>query len=147
MSDALPRITIPPEPEPPPASGGAADDPLLALIELLRAPHGKVEPIELVRALIEEGRRFAATPSGRRWAALLARSSLVENGWLLWHRAELDGRLRAIAGSGESPAAMVEEVLRRLVAGDLERYVGLLGALAAEQALADARPDDRAAPA
>lgn len=38
----------------------------------------------LFRALVAEGRAFAATQEGRRWAALLADSPLVQRGRMVW---------------------------------------------------------------
>ena len=133
MRGTVPRIVIPPAPQPPQALP-AGDDPLLALIDLLRAPDRNPAALSLARALIEEGRSFAKTPSGQRWASLLARSSLVENGWLLWNRANLDHWLQAGDEAIDTPALMIEEVLRRLVSGDLEHYVTVLGAFLAEEA-------------
>jgi len=43
-----------------------------------------------VRALVAEGRRFAETPTGRRWKARLARSELVRRGRMLWQGSVLN---------------------------------------------------------
>src|ERR1700679_3646170 len=40
----------------------------------------------LMRSLIEEGRRYALTPAGQRWTALLNESPAITNGWLLWNQ-------------------------------------------------------------
>jgi hypothetical protein len=121
----------------------ASDDPLLGLIDLLRAPDRNAAALNLARALIVEGRSFAQTPSGQRWASLLARSSLVENGWLLWNRANLDLYLQGGDAAVDTPALMLEEVMRRLVSGDLEHYVTVLGALLAEEAMGRPLAEER----
>jgi hypothetical protein len=139
----IPRIVI----DPPPQAGrhvsSGDDDPVLALLDELRSPSANLRALDLARALIAEGRSFAETPSGRRWTALLSRSSLVENGWLLWNYANLDLSLGEGEQSDDSPADMLEEVLRRLLSGDLERYVSVLGNLLAEEAIEKARQDPR----
>jgi hypothetical protein len=142
MSAAVPRIVIPAAPQPP-AAVPASDDPLLGLIDLLRAPDRNAAALNLARALIVEGRSFAQTPSGQRWASLLARSSLVENGWLLWNRANLDLYLQGGDAAVDTPALMLEEVMRRLVSGDLEHYVTVLGALLAEEAMGRPLAEER----
>jgi hypothetical protein len=142
MSAAVPRIVIPAAPQPP-AALPASDDPLLGLIDLLRAPDRNAAALNLARALIVEGRSFAQTPSGQRWASLLARSSLVENGWLLWNRANLDLYLQGGDAAADTPALMLEEVMRRLVSGDLEHYVTVLGALLAEEAMGRPLAEER----
>jgi hypothetical protein len=142
MSAAVPRIVIPAAPQPPPAFP-ASDDPLLGLIDLLRAPDRNAAALHLARALIGEGRSFAKTPSGQRWASLLARSSLVENGWLLWNRANLDLYLQGGDEAVDTPALMLEEVMRRLVSGDLEHYVTVLGAFLAEEAMGRPLSEER----
>jgi hypothetical protein len=142
MSAAVPRIVIPAAPQPA-AALPASDDPLLGLIDLLRAPDRNAAALNLARALIVEGRSFAKTPSGQRWASLLAGSSLVENGWLLWNRANLDLYLQGGDAAVDTPALMLEEVMRRLVSGDLEHYVTVLGALLAEEAMGRPLAEER----
>jgi len=39
----------------------------------------------IVRALREEGRRFAATPDGKAWSVRLAGSELIRRGQLVWN--------------------------------------------------------------
>lgn len=135
----IPRIVIDPPPQAGPHISSGDDDPVLALLDELRNPSANLRALDLARALIAEGRTFAGTPSGRRWAALLSRSSLVENGWLLWNYANLDMSLHEGDRSADSPADMLEEVLRRLLSGDLERYVTVLGSLLAKETIERAR--------
>lgn len=133
MTAAVPTITVNPTPQAASAALNCGGDPLLALIESLRQPHKNIRPADLVRALITEGKSFARTPSGRRWAALLARSTLVENGWLLWNQVNLDLSSAADEQSGDTPTATLDAVLRRLTSDDLEKYVTILGAAMAEE--------------
>jgi hypothetical protein len=62
----------------------------------------------LIGALVAEGRRFAATPDGRRWQASLARSPLVRQGRLVWQAAGLN-RLTA---TFDRPALLPSDWLR-----------------------------------
>lgn len=140
MTAGLPRIVIHPAPQQPPLQSAPDADPLLAVVDLLRSTRNNVRAADVARALIAEGRAFAQTPSGRRWAALLSGSSIVENGWVLWHQANLD-LSSADSTTLDSPSAMIETLFRRLTAGDLEKYVVLLGALLAEEASSPATPD------
>jgi hypothetical protein len=76
----LPRVVIDDE-----------DDPLVELLReaqlaLLRHP---VASQTAIRALVAEGRRFARTPDGRRWAARLAGSELVRRGRAAWEGSAL----------------------------------------------------------
>jgi len=133
MKAAIPRIVIAPAVKSPPEPSMATDDPLLSLIDLLRSTQRNVRALDLARALIAEGKAFAETPSGMRWAKLLSRSSIVENGWLLWNQANLDLSLKSTEDFADSPNAMFEDVLRRLMSGELTHYVSALNALLAEE--------------
>ena len=62
----------------------------------------------LIGALVAEGRRFAATPEGRRWQASLAGSPLVRQGRLVWQAAGLN-RLTA---TFDRPALLPSDWLR-----------------------------------
>lgn len=74
MSDALDLLFAPPEDE---------LGTLLAELRWLTLRH-PIAAHGAVRALIAEGRRFAATPEGAAWRARLAESELVRRGQLLW---------------------------------------------------------------
>jgi hypothetical protein len=139
MATMMPKITVHPTPKAAPPASATSDDPLLALIESLRSPVRTIRVSDLARALITEGKSFARTPSGRRWASLLAGSTIVENGWLLWNQANLD--LSCAEPSGDTPTAMVDAVLRRLTSDDLEKYVTFLGAVLAEEAVSSSVAD------
>ena len=79
----------------------------------------------LLLALVEEGRRFAATPDGDRWRRVLAGASAAREGRVLWAAAGLDQFLTGADRGPGSPRAM---------AGDL------LALADAEAAPPDARP-------
>lgn len=56
---------------------------LLTRLQLAIVAH-PIAAQALFRALVAEGRAFAATPAGRRWAAMLADSPLVQRGRMVW---------------------------------------------------------------
>jgi hypothetical protein len=62
---------------------------LLGRVERLLA-RDPVAARALIGALVAEGRRFAATPEGRHWQAILARSPLVRQGRVVWQAAGLN---------------------------------------------------------
>lgn len=134
MTATVPKITVNPMPRAASAVSDWSGDPLLALIESLREPAKTIRASELVRALITEGRSFARTPSGRRWATLLSRSTIVENGWLLWNQANLGLSSKADEQSDDTPTALLDAILRRLTSDDLEKYMTILNAVLAEEA-------------
>jgi hypothetical protein len=86
----------------------------------------------LMRALIEEGRRYALTPAGQRWTALLNESPAITNGWLLWNQCNADFYLRNAQPLGDSPATLLEDMLQELKQIDLTDLVGQLSRLAAQ---------------
>ncbi|PXW28362.1 hypothetical protein [Paraburkholderia caballeronis] len=86
----------------------------------------------LARSLVDEGRRYAATPDGARWAALLAGSPAVERGWLLWNHANADFYLRNAEPLPDSPGALFGAVLRELADTDLATLLGELSRIGAE---------------
>lgn len=86
----------------------------------------------LVRSLIDEGCRYAATPEGARWKALLAQSPAVERGWLLWNHANADFYLRNAEPLPDSPGALFGAVLRELADTDLATLLGELSRIGAE---------------
>ena len=79
----------------------------------------------LLLALVEEGRRFAATPDGDRWRHVLAGASAAREGRALWTAAGLDQFLTGADLGPGSPRAMAED---------------LLALAAAQEAPRDARP-------
>lgn len=100
------------------APGGAAPDPGGERMDraLVRA---------MLLALVEEGRRFAATPDGDRWRRVLAGASAAREGRALWTAAGLDQFLTGADRGPGSPRAMADD---------------LLALVAAEASPRDARP-------
>jgi hypothetical protein len=70
----------------------------------------------LLRAFLEEGRRFAATPDGARWRERLSRSELVRRGQAVWDRSPL-GMLDQQEG-GTVPSMLVDALVGAIVSGD-----------------------------
>ena len=86
----------------------------------------------LMRSLIEEGRRYAQTPAGRRWTSLLNESPAVTNGWLLWNHCNADFYLRNAEPMADSPAALLEAMLQELKEIDVTELIRQLSRLAAQ---------------
>ncbi|MFL6292725.1 MAG: hypothetical protein ACJ759_17670 [Thermoanaerobaculia bacterium] len=130
--EPVPTIVLEEE-APPDLLMDAGADPLLGILRWLADPvlGAGEESRSLIRALIDEGRRFAQTASGRRWSALLSDSPLVTKGWLLWSFAGVDLLLKSSGPTLDSPAALLEDVLHRLVEADVESYLSDLAAFAA----------------
>jgi hypothetical protein len=126
--------------DPPPAraeqfaAGLAAHEPVGMLVAALSGSGEEARGMlrSLVVALIEDGKRFAATSAGARWAALLAESPAVANGLFLWNQANIDLHLRNAAALPDSPAALLDAVLRHLATLDLASLATELGMLAAD---------------
>ncbi|HET6691263.1 MAG TPA: hypothetical protein VFG74_10390 [Miltoncostaeaceae bacterium] len=96
----MPTLTLDGSAAPPDPAGERMDRALLRVVLL---------------ALVEEGRRFAATPDGDRWRRVLAGASAAREGRVLWAAAGLD---RFLTGAGDgpgSPRAMADD-LRALAA-------------------------------
>src|ERR1700760_4793550 len=110
------------------AAGLAAQDPigtlLLALSGSGEEARGMVR--SLIVSLIEDGARFAATPSGARWAGLLSESPAVAKGWFLWNQANIDLHLRNAAALPDSPATLLDAALQHLASLDLANIVAEL---------------------
>ena len=86
----------------------------------------------LCRSLIEEGRGYAQSPSGQRWAALLEASPAVNNGWLLWNHANLDFYLNNAEPLAEHPGALLEAMLAQLATADIADLLTQLSRLSAD---------------
>jgi hypothetical protein len=86
----------------------------------------------LARSLIDEGRRYAQTDAGRRWAELLEASPAVTNGWLLWSQGNVDFYLRNAEPLADSPAQLLEAALRQLAQADLAQVLTYLARASAE---------------
>ena len=86
----------------------------------------------LLRSLIEEGRRYAGTPAGRQWSALLEASPAVTSGWMLWNHANVDLYLRNAEPLADSPAALFEAALRELGQANAATWLAQLSRLGAE---------------
>ena len=75
----------------------------------------------LLLALVEEGRRFAATPDGDRWRHVLAGASAAREGRALWTAAGLDQFMTGADRGPGSPRAMAEDVAELLAAEESPR--------------------------
>ena len=131
MSAAVPRITIEPKPALPRLDSDA--EPLAMLAELIVRQRTLPQALtrNLIAGLMEEGRRFATTPAGRRWRSVLVSSELASNGWELWNILEMDSLIAEPPENGDTPGAMLEDILRALHALQIED----LARLASEAAL------------
>lgn len=133
----MPCIAIPPAPQ----VGwlpSAEEDPLPTLFAALAQARGNAEAGmgQLIAGLVEEGRRFRETESGRRWASVLEGSRLAANGWMVWNMLDLDRHLtgRDELAGGDTPAALVEDLLRQLQAASIEELVELASGFGIEEA-------------
>ncbi len=72
----------------------------------------------LLLALIDEGRRFAATPAGERWRHVLREGSLARDGRARWDAAGLGLFLTGADRGPGSPRAMADDILALLAADD-----------------------------
>lgn len=116
---ALPTLVLPPDEPPDPVA--------LALGHLqelaLRHP---VAMQALFRSFVAEGRRFAGTEEGSRWAERLARSDLVRQGRVAWDGLTLnafddrDDTVLPTAILDAFTKAMATEDLHAVLAGVLE---------------------------
>jgi hypothetical protein len=126
--------------EPPPgpdelfASALAGLNPIGMLLAVLTGSgeDAKAALRTLLRSLIEEGRRFAATPAGQRWTGILADSPAVDRGWLLWSHANIDLLLRNAARLPDNPAMLLEAALQQLAAIDIAKLMSELSRLGVE---------------
>jgi hypothetical protein len=74
----------------------------------------------LIGALVAEGRRFAATPEGRRWQATLARSQLVRQGRIIWQAAGLNRLTGTVDHRNLVPSDWLRLAADTLATADLE---------------------------
>lgn len=74
----------------------------------------------LVGALVAEGRRFAATPEGRRWQAALAGSQLVRQGRIIWQASGLDRLTATVDHRTLLPSDWLRLAAAALTGPDLE---------------------------
>ena len=143
MSEVKDRVRIIPKlvvREPPSDPGAlfaaalAGQNPVGMLLAVLTGSGegAKAALATLLRALVEEGGRFAATPAGRRWADILIASPAVERGWLLWSHTNIDALLRNAPVLPDSPGVLLEGALRQLAAIDMTRLMSELSRLAIE---------------
>jgi hypothetical protein len=130
VSAAVPRIVIEPKLALPPLDADA--EPLDLLIQLIVRQRTLPQALtrNVVAGLMEEGRRFAATPAGGRWRSILASSALATKGWELWNLLEMDGLIAEPPENGDTPGTMIEDILRALQALRLEDFARLAGDVA-----------------
>lgn len=78
----------------------------------------------LVRAFTAEGRRFAETPDGRAWKAILASSELVRRGLLIWEAYGLQALLET--ESTVIPSTWLDLLTAAVASPDLETILSTL---------------------
>jgi hypothetical protein len=125
---ALPAIEIAPQPAAT-FPFDANEDLLPALVAWIGHAKGSLGHSfgNMVGVLVAEGRSFRDTPSGQRWNAMLQDSKLAANGWMLWNLLDMDRFLtgRDDVSGQDTPAQLVEEMLRQLQAAKIEQLVEL----------------------
>ena len=89
-----------------------------------------------LRALVAEGRRFAATPAGRRWRVKLAGSELVRRGRIAWQGSALT--MLEERGDGMLPSSLLDAILGALTSGGLATLLSRLAQPEADEADAPA---------
>jgi hypothetical protein len=134
---AIPKLVIrdpPPTPTDRLASALVGLGPLGALLGALAGPGDDAKKVvrNLIQSLIDEGRRYAETPEGRRWVAILGDSPLVSRGWLIWSRANVDYHLRNAEPFEEGPVTMLEAALHDLATAEIEEILAQISQVAAE---------------
>jgi len=117
----------------------AREDPLLRVLEqasltLLQHPLAAQAAFS---ALLAEGRRFAQTPEGKRWEAVLRRSELVRRGGALWEFSVLN--TLEDGGASTLPSALFDAIVQAAGRDDLLPLFEEL-----HERLADAIEDPRA---
>lgn len=70
-----------------------------------------------LRALVAEGRRFAATETGRRWKDRLARSELLRRGRMVWQGSVLN--MLEEDSDSPLPSAFLDALLAATASADL----------------------------
>lgn len=105
---------------------GRGEDELEALlteIQLAIVAH-PIAAQALFRALVAEGRAFATTPEGQRWAALLTDSPLVQRGRMVWDVTTL----RMLDDDPETvvPSTLVDAFVRTTAIATLEPFLSRL---------------------
>lgn len=118
---------------------GPVQDPLTEMLEqasLLLLQH-PVAAQAGFRALVEEGRQFAATDEGKRWYRLLSHSDAILRGRVLWE----DSLLNILEDAGDTliPSALVDALARAVSTHDPHALLAQLFALP-QEGTADARP-------
>ena len=97
------------------------------LFRLLRAGHllllkHPVAAQAAFRALVAEGRRFAATPEGQRWKTRLAGSELVRRGHVLWEGSALD--MLEERSDSMLPSTLIDAIAGAIGSEDLSALLG-----------------------
>jgi hypothetical protein len=136
---AIPKLVIrdsPPTPTDRLASALLGLGPFGALLGALAGPgdDAKRAVRNLIQSLIDEGRRYAETPEGHRWVAILGDSPLVNRGWLIWSRANIDYHLRNAEPFEDGPITMLEAALRDLATAEIEEILAQISQIAADVA-------------
>jgi hypothetical protein len=116
----LPSSSIPPMPC---IELRDSEDDLVALLEeaqLWLVAH-PIASRAIVRALVAEGKRFAGTPSGRRWRDHLAQSELLRRARILW-----DSSILSAVDSREPepiPSAVIDALVSSLMQSDMREVL------------------------
>lgn len=109
---------------PPPDGGEDELAELLRRVQLVLLQH-PVAAQAAFRALMAEGRRFAATPEGAAWKAALAGSDVVRRAPRLWDAVSMS--LLEDDAATVVPSAYLEALFRAVKSSDLEGLLGKLG--------------------
>lgn len=101
------------------------DDPLTTYLQAIKrldlAYGGDLRT--LLRAIIREGERFARTPEGMHWKALLANSPIVRNGWLVWNVSGLEFLLKNDDADQPTPSELWHHITTQLAEMNVEPYL------------------------
>jgi hypothetical protein len=79
---------------------------------------------QLIRAFVEEGRRYAATPEGQELKDKLVDSTLVRRGRFIWDAYSLDALLEC--EPGQLPSAWLDIIRAAVASQDLEAILSQL---------------------
>lgn len=116
----LPTIVIPPLEAPRPGSIAASP------AAQYREWHWEAtrQTGNLLHALIQEGRRFAATPRGKSWQLSLMSLDLVSKGWAAWNLFELDAVVAAGTGEKDTLGALHADLQQALAEAEAVAHRG-----------------------
>ena len=79
---------------------------------------------ELIAGLMDEGRRFLATPQGQEWAGALSNTELVKRAMLIWEAFGLDLLLES--RPEVTPSTWLDMIVSAIANPDLESILSML---------------------